>query len=76
MLRRVVTLDLVFNFMARGPKTHTSSLAVAPLPKIEYELAKDDVFKLPAGVFDGQARGYGCGCHFCSFWDFYMKLLS
>lgn len=49
--------------MARGPTTHAPSPVGAALPKVEYEIAKDDVFKLPAGVFDGQARGYGCGYH-------------
>lgn len=50
--------------MARGPNLHAPSPVVVSLPKVEYELAKDDVFKLPAGVFDGQARGYGCVYHF------------
>ena len=42
--------------MARG----TQAPLPVVVPKVEYELAKDEVFKLPAGVFDGQARGYGC----------------
>jgi hypothetical protein len=46
--------------MARGLTTHTSSPAAVALPRVEFEIAKDEVFKLPAGVFDQQARTYGC----------------
>ena len=46
--------------MARGATTHAPSPVAAALPKVEYEIAKDEVFKLPAGVFDQQARAYGC----------------
>ncbi|KAF9528917.1 hypothetical protein CPB83DRAFT_853421 [Crepidotus variabilis] len=44
--------------MARGSTAQHGSPATS-LPKVEYELAKDDVFKLPSGVHDNLFRVFG-----------------
>ncbi|CAA7265243.1 unnamed protein product [Cyclocybe aegerita] len=49
--------------MARGHHHHhhhhPPSPAASALPKVEFEIAKDDVMKLPAGVHEAAPRAYG-----------------
>ncbi|CAA7265249.1 unnamed protein product [Cyclocybe aegerita] len=48
--------------MARGHHHHhhhAASPAASALPKVEFEIAKDDVMKLPAGVHEAAPRAYG-----------------
>jgi len=46
--------------MARGGNHGHASPAIVSLPKVEYEMADDEVFKLPAGTHDQQSRNFGC----------------